>query len=57
MIALLVLAAVVWLVLIVLGFVVKGIAWLAIIGIVLFIITAGIGVGKLLKPSPPRDVR
>ncbi|UIK90267.1 hypothetical protein [Arthrobacter polaris] len=34
---------VIWLVLSVLGFVVKGLLWLAIIGIVLFVATAAIG--------------
>lgn len=34
---------VIWLVLSVLGFVVKGLVWLAIIGIVLFVATAAIG--------------
>lgn len=34
---------VIWLVLSVLGFAIKGLFWLAIIGIVLFVITAGIG--------------
>ena len=34
---------VLWLVLSVLGFVVKGLVWLAIIGIVLFVATAAIG--------------
>ena len=34
---------VLWLVLSVLGFVVKGLLWLAIIGIVLFVATAAIG--------------
>lgn len=46
---LLLLALVIWLALIVVGFVVKTLFWLGIIGIVLFVITAGIGVGKLLK--------
>lgn len=34
---------VIWLILSVLGFAIKGLIWLAIIGIVLFIATAGIG--------------
>lgn len=34
---------VVWLVLAVLGFVIKGLIWLAIVGLVLFVITAVIG--------------
>lgn len=49
MIALLVLALVVWLVLIVVGFVVKTLFWLGIIGIVLFVVTAAVGIGKLLR--------
>lgn len=43
MIGLIVALLVVWLVLSVLGFVVKGLVWLAIIGIILFIGTAAIG--------------
>lgn len=34
---------VIWLILSVLGFVIKGLFWLAVIGIVLFVATAGIG--------------
>lgn len=34
---------VIWLVLAVLGFVVKGLVWLAIIGLVLFVATAAVG--------------
>lgn len=34
---------VIWLILSVLGFAIKGLIWLAIIGIVLFVATAGIG--------------
>jgi hypothetical protein len=34
---------VVWLILSVLGFVIKGLLWLAVIGIVLFVITAIVG--------------
>ena len=34
---------IVWLVLAVLGFVVKGLIWLAIIGIILFLVTAAVG--------------
>lgn len=41
---------VVWVAVIALGFAIKSLFVLGIIGIVLFIITAGIGVGKLLKP-------
>jgi hypothetical protein len=52
LIALLVLALVLWLVLIVLGFAVKTLFWLGIIGIVLFLVTAAVGLGKLLtKPG------
>jgi hypothetical protein len=49
LVPLLVLALVVWVVLIVIGFVIKALFWLGIVGIVLFIVTAGIGMGKLLK--------
>jgi hypothetical protein len=35
---------VIWLVLSVLGFVVKGLFWLAVLGIILFVVTAIIGV-------------
>lgn len=42
----LVLALVVWLVLAVLGFVIKGLFWLAILGIVLFLVTAAVGATK-----------
>ncbi|MET4004839.1 MULTISPECIES: hypothetical protein [Arthrobacter] len=34
---------IIWLVLAVLGFVVKGLLWLAIIGVVLFVVTAAVG--------------
>lgn len=37
---------VIWLVIAVLGFVIKGIFWLAIIGIVLFVVTAAWGAMK-----------
>ena len=37
---------VVWLVLAVLGFVIKGLFWLAIIGIVLFLVTGGFAAAK-----------
>lgn len=40
---LIVLLLVIWLVLAVLGFVLKGLLWLAIIGIVLFVITVIVG--------------
>lgn len=43
MIGLIVIALIVWLVLAVLGFVVKGLFWLAIIGIILFVATAILG--------------
>ena len=43
MIGLILLALVVWLVLAVIGFVVKGLFWLAIVGIVLFLITGVLG--------------
>ena len=33
----------VWLVVAVLGFVIKGLVWLAIIGLILFVVTAGYG--------------
>lgn len=34
---------IIWLVLAILGFVVKGLLWLAIIGVVLFVVTAAVG--------------
>lgn len=43
MIGLIIALLVVWLVLSVLGFVVKGLVWLAIIGLILFVGTAAIG--------------
>ncbi|WP_018330633.1 hypothetical protein [Actinomycetospora chiangmaiensis] len=43
MVGILLLVLVVWLVLAVLGFVVKGLFWLAIVGIVLFVATAIFG--------------
>jgi hypothetical protein len=43
MLGLIILLLVVWLVLAVLGFAVKGLFWLAIIAIILFIITAIVG--------------
>jgi hypothetical protein len=46
MLALLVLLLIVWLVLAVLGFVIKGLFWLAIVGIVLFLITGVYGAVK-----------
>jgi hypothetical protein len=38
-----VLLLVAWLVLAVLGFVIKGLLWLAIIGVILFVVTGGFG--------------
>lgn len=43
MIALILVLLVIWLVLAILGFAVKGLIWLAILGIVFFIITAIVG--------------
>lgn len=43
MVALVLLFLVLWLVVAVLGFVVHGLFWLAIIGIVLFLVTGGFG--------------
>lgn len=43
MIAILGVLLVVWLVVVVVGFVVKGLVWLAIVGIVLFLVTAVYG--------------
>ena len=43
MVGLILVALVIWLVLAVLGFVIKGLFWLAIVGIVLFVITAILG--------------
>ena len=40
MLTLVIVLLIIWLVLAILGFVVKGILWLAVIGIVLFVITA-----------------
>jgi hypothetical protein len=51
LVALVLLGLVVWLVFIVIGFAVKTLLWLGIVGIVLFIVTAGFGVGKLLTKS------
>jgi hypothetical protein len=39
-------ALVIWLVLAVLGLVIKGLFWLAIIGIVLFVVTAAFGAAR-----------
>jgi hypothetical protein len=38
-----VLLLVIWLVISVLGFVIKGLVWLAIIGLILFVVTGAIG--------------
>lgn len=46
MLALIVLALIVWVVLVVLGVVIKGLFWLAIIGVVLFLVTAAFGAAK-----------
>jgi uncharacterized membrane protein YccC len=43
MIGFIVLLLVIWLVLAVLGFVIKGLFWLAVIGIILFVVTAIVG--------------
>ena len=43
MIGFIIFLLVLWLVLAVLGFVIKGIFWLAVIGIVLFVVTAIVG--------------
>ncbi|GAA4844077.1 hypothetical protein GCM10023201_38830 [Actinomycetospora corticicola] len=43
MVGILVLVLIVWLVLAILGFVIKGLFWLAIVGIVLFVATAILG--------------
>jgi hypothetical protein len=44
--ALIVIALVIWIVLALLGFLIHGLFWLAIIGIVLFLITVGFGASK-----------
>lgn len=49
MLALVVLFLVIWVTVIIIGFAVKALFWLGIVGIALFVITAGIGMGKLLK--------
>jgi hypothetical protein len=46
MLGLILVALVIWLVLVLLGFVIKGLVWLAIIGIVLFVGTAIFGAVK-----------
>lgn len=46
MLALILLALLVWVVLAVLGFVIKGLFWLAIVGIVLFLTTAALGAAR-----------
>jgi hypothetical protein len=43
MIGFILLLLVIWLVLAILGFVIKGLFWLAVIGIVLFVVTAIVG--------------
>jgi hypothetical protein len=43
MLALIIIALIIWLILAVLGFVIKGLLWLAIIGIILFVITLIVG--------------
>ncbi|MEQ3549613.1 hypothetical protein WIS52_03930 [Pseudonocardia nematodicida] len=54
MLALIGVLLVVWLVLAVLGFVVKGLLWLAVIGIVLFVATAAWGAVKRRTNAGPR---
>jgi hypothetical protein len=51
MLVLLIVLLVLWLILAIVGFAIKGLLWLAIIGIVLFVGTAAIGVvrGKALR--------
>ncbi|WP_426626358.1 hypothetical protein ACPPVW_04965 [Leifsonia sp. McL0607] len=51
MVALIIILLVVWLVLAILGFAVKGLLWLAILGIAFFVITAI--VGWLRRGAPP----
>jgi hypothetical protein len=46
LILIIIVALVIWLVLAVLGFVVKGLFWLAIVGIVLFLATAAFGAAR-----------
>ncbi|MCM4084347.1 hypothetical protein [Paractinoplanes hotanensis] len=46
MLVLLIVVLVVWLVLAVVGFAIEGLMWLAIIGIILFVATAAIGMIK-----------
>ena len=41
-----VLLLVIWLVLAVLGFVIKGLFWLAVIGLVLFVVTGAMGIRR-----------
>lgn len=43
MLALIIVLLIIWLVLAVLGFVIKGLVWLAVLGIILFLATAVIG--------------
>lgn len=53
MLALIILLLIVWLVLAVLGFVVKGLLWLAVVGIVLFLATAIVGLVR--RPSTTKN--
>lgn len=48
MIVLIVLALLIWIALIFAGFLIKGLFVVGIVGIVLFVVTAGVGVAKLL---------
>lgn len=43
MLGILVFLLIVWLVVVVIGFAIEGLLWLAIIGLALFVVTAGIG--------------
>ncbi|MGW9021552.1 hypothetical protein ACWGOE_08740 [Leucobacter chromiiresistens] len=51
--ALLLLLLVVWIVVAVIGFVIKGLFWLAVIGIVLFLVTGVIGMLKAKASNRP----
>lgn len=46
MVRVLLVVLVIWLVLAVLGFVIKGLFWLAVVGIVLFLATAALGAAR-----------
>ena len=48
---------VVWLVVSVLGFILKGLFWLAVVGVVLFVATAAFGAGKRSTGLRGRDDR